>query len=231
MLPLGVANSNLGPRPSNPPAPTAPATSFGQSDLLNSGPAVPSANVPAGRYQLDGTSGSPILPGGTNFFGANPPPPPPPPRSLGSEGGLFQTIQQGSSVGLGGIHQQVPASGSSNYPASSGNYPASLSSSGSLATLGIAVPSNFDGSSSAPSDPANTNQPSASSGDGRSDTVVQAPAVLPNKETARSPHHGISPSPFFFEFNFEFSKKKLCFLRTCQVFKTVLFTAYNVYKS
>ncbi|XP_045026312.1 thrombospondin type-1 domain-containing protein 4 isoform X2 [Daphnia magna] len=190
MLPLGVANSNLVPRPSNPPTPTAPATSFGQSDLLNSGPAVPSANVPAGRYQLDGTSGSPISPGGTNFFGANPPPPPPPPRSLGSEGGLFQTIQQGSSVGLGGIHQQVPASGSSNYPASSGNYPASLSSSGSLATLGIAVPSNFDGSSSAPSDPANTNQPSASSGDGRSDTVVQAPAVLPNKETARSPHHG-----------------------------------------
>lgn len=200
MLPLGVANSNIVPRPNNPPLPTAPASSFGQSDVLNSGQVPSPVNAPAGRYQLDGASGSLNSPGAINFFGGNPPPPPP--RSLGSEGGLFQTIQQGSSAGLGGIHQQVQPSGgnlgSSNYPANSGNYPSSLSSSGSLATLGIAVPSNFDGSSSTSSDHVNNNQPSVSIGDGRSDTAAQAPAALPNKETSRSPHNGI----FFFYFYF-----------------------------
>ena len=128
-------------------------------------------------------------PSATNFLGSNPPP-----RSLGSEGGLFQTIQQGSAAGLGGIHQQLspPSSsglGLSNYPTNSGNVPSSLSSSGSLATLGIAVPSSFDSPSS--SDHVNNNNnPSLLSG---GDTATIAPAIHPNKETGRTGHqnHGI----------------------------------------
>ncbi|XP_046649174.1 thrombospondin type-1 domain-containing protein 4-like isoform X2 [Daphnia pulicaria] len=184
MLPLGVANSNIVPRPSNNPSPTV------QTDGLNGGTASSSIIVPPGRFQLDAASNSPTA---TNFLGANPSPP----RSLGSEGGLFQTIQsnqQGSAAGLGGIHQQLsPPSGSaglglSNYPTNSGNFPSSLSSSGSLATLGIAVPgSNFD--SPSPLDHVNNNNPSVLSA---GDSATIAPAVLPNKETGRTAHqnHG-----------------------------------------
>jgi hypothetical protein len=181
MLPLGAANSNIIPRPpNNSPSPAV------QSDGLNGGTASSSIIVPPGRFQLDASSNSPSA---TNFLGSNPPP-----RSLGSEGGLFQTIQQGSAAGLGGIHQQLspPSSsglGLSNYPTNSGNVPSSLSSSGSLATLGIAVPSSFDSPSS--SDHVNNNNnPSLLSG---GDTATIAPAIHPNKETGRTGHqnHGI----------------------------------------
>jgi len=183
MLPLGVSNSNIVPRSSSNPSPTV------QSDGLNGGTASSSIIVPPGRFQLDAASNSPTA---TNFLGANPPPSPP--RSLGSEGGLFQTIQQGSAAGLGGIHQQLspPSSsglGLSNYPTNSGNFPSSLSSSGSLANLGISVPSNFDAPS--PSDHVNNNNnPSILSA---GDTATVAPSVLPNKETGRTTHqnHGI----------------------------------------
>ena len=137
MLPLGGVANNLIPRP-NPPS--APAT-FPQSD---------SANLPVGRYQLDaaaapGSLNSPA----SNYLGA-------PPRSLGAEGGLLSAIQnQGSSGGLVGLQLSPPSSSSGsssgglpNYPTpvnvvASGNYPSSLSSSGSLANLGI-IPSKFE---------------------------------------------------------------------------------------
>ena len=179
MLPLGVVN-NLVPR-TNPAAPSAPI-GFGQNDGIAS-----AANVP-GRYQLDSVA-------------------PNPPRSLGSEGGLFQTIQQGSGS-LAGIPLSLPSSSGnsgslspSNYPLSgvasgtypppppsssgvvSGTYLSSLSSSGSLANLGI-VPSKFE-------NPPPETESVAASGIDAFSTGTVAP-VLP-KETRSTPQpHGIS---------------------------------------
>lgn len=162
MLPLGVAN-NLVASPNSPPTPSP----YGSGN--------PSVNSPL-RLQNDGASSSAAAAGplnlpplGSNYLSGAAP------RTLGSEGGLLQTIQQGSG-GLGGLQLQpiqtsnsgtLGSSSSSssssshvgtggtagsgslglpNYPAgsiASGNYPSSLSSSGSLANLGI-VPPKFD---------------------------------------------------------------------------------------
>lgn len=171
MLPLGATN-NLIPRPN--PAPAAPVA-FG--DLSGTG-----ANVP-GRYPLDSTttSGSASAP---NYLGANNPPP----RSLGAEGGLFQTIQQGS-AGLNGIQLASSSGGNSgsnlapsNYPVSgvaSGSYPSSLSSSGSLANLGI-VPSQFEAPASELGGNPSSGEPAA--------TV--APVLPKENQLTQPPHHG-----------------------------------------
>lgn len=143
------------------------------------------SNIP-GRYQLDGGVPS-VGPSPTNnYLGANNPP-----RSLGSEGGLFQTIQQGS-AGLSGIQLPPPPSsggGNSgslpNYPVSgvaSGNYPSSLSSSGSLANLGI-VPSKFEGPESG--------NPAVVSGIDSGPVGTVAPVILPKENRPTQQPHGI----------------------------------------
>lgn len=183
MLPLGVANNIVPPRNNPPPAPVT----FGD---LSGGGGTASSNLP-GRYQLqDGgaTSG-----GSPNYLGANNPP-----RSLGAEGGLFQTIQQGS-AGLSGIQLPPPPSsggGNSgslpNYPvsgsAASGNYPSSLSSSGSLANLGI-VPSKFEGPASELGNPAVV----AGIDGGSAGTVAP---VLPKESRPTQQPHGIFLSQY-----------------------------------
>lgn len=140
MLPLGVANNLIPQRPNVP--------SFGQQSDQN-GPNLSPNQVP-GRYQQDGTvlRESPLSPP-INYpnHGRI--------SSLGAEGGLFQAIGSGSAtvVGLAGTIQNSPSINNGpqapSYPtASEGGggrtIPSSLSSSGSLANLGIAVPQQFD---------------------------------------------------------------------------------------
>ena len=136
MLPLsGVANNSI-------PHPLSAPVTFLQND---------EANLPVARYHLDAPAApsSPSSPA-SSYLDA-------PPRSLGAEGGLLSAVQnQGSNGGKIGLKISPPSSSSSrsgdlpNYPTSvkvvaSGNYPSSLSSSGSLANLGI-IPSKFDDS-------------------------------------------------------------------------------------
>jgi len=139
MLPLGVANNLIPQRPS-----------FAQqSDQQNGANLLP--NQTPGRYQPEATGTilrEPPLSPPINY--------PNPARisSLGAEGGLFQAIGSGSAtiVGLAGTIQNSPSINNAplvpSYPtASEGGtrtIPSSLSSSGSLANLGIAVPQQFD---------------------------------------------------------------------------------------
>lgn len=162
MLPLGVANNLIPPRPNLPPV----IPPFGQNDL---------GSAPSNRFQLD--------PAGS-VHGAPPVPSYPinnnnPARvsGLGAEGGL---------AALAGIQNSPPAPIGAGFNAGN-SVPSSLSSSGSLANLGI-LPQKFE-------PPKQEIDLASSIGlDSNLPTPTFAPPTLPKPDAGRDQSQGITHS-------------------------------------